>query len=664
MRQTSGHPPLERTRPSTHFDRSANGNPPDRAAATPLHSILSGGAIAAERKGLFMSSPISPNLAAQHDYVETCRANRVKFGLTVGDAFVRGIRDLGYKSNANALAELVDNSIQAGASRVDVLFNCDKATDKKLREIAVLDNGHGMEADMVRLAVMWGGTHREGDRSGMGRYGYGLPCSSVSVGRRFTVYSKHADGALHSVTIDLDEIGRGDYTDTDGEIIVPEPRPAALPKFVEKAIAAHYPDGWRSGTIVVIDKLDRLNWVTAGGLRENLLRTFGVTYHKLRTAVSIHVDGTYVDPIDPLFLTPGYRFYDLEGDEDQAHAFEPLTIAVKNPNSRETVGHIIVRFAWFPPTFASIDKRRDPDKRETGAAGKNANPRFAVMREFHGIIFSRMGRLVDVVARTPWTTFVNYDRFIKVEVEFPAELDEEFGITTSKQQITVSERIWDILKQQGVPKAIEQMRTKVKELRQLRKEAVDMPPPGQMRPAEDAMASAREHMRGPSDEIRARQLGQGEDKLRRDAEKRAIQTGRTPEEERQKLVLELEGREFLVRIESMPGGNFFRVDFLGSTKVLYLNRAHRFYSDVYSGPSSTPEVRAALEVLLLAIGDSILDAPEETARVYKVEVPAWSLKLDLALERLTQNVALSHDGDAVEPAWFDDEVQAGDPEPA
>lgn len=596
----------------------------------------------------------SPNLAAQHEYVEELKSRGFKFGLTVGDAFVRGIRDLGYKSNANALSELVDNSVQAGASRVDILFGYEKSSStKKPSEIAIFDNGHGMEPEMIRLAVMWGGTHRENDRSGMGRYGYGLPCSSVSIGKRFTVYSKPEGGSTHSVTIDLEAISNGDYTDETGEIIVPEPAETRVPQWIIDQMGATYPDGFK-GTIVVIDKLDRLEWSTALGLRENLLRSFGVTYHKLMSDVSIYVDGTYVEPIDPLFLTPDYRFYELEGDSDRAKGFDPLMIAVKDPNSRETVGQMVVRFSYLPPSFASIDKRRD-------ASGKNANPRFAVMKEYHGIIFSRMGRLIDVETKTPWTTFINNDRYIKVEVEFPAELDEEFGITTSKQQVTVSDRIWDILKQNGVPKAIQQLREKVRELKQLRKEEIEAPAPGESRPSEDAMANAKENMRGPSAETKGKQKNQGEDRLRKNAEERAKQTGRTPEEEKKKLLLELQGKDFLVELETVPGGNFFRADFLGATKVLYINRSHRFYNDVYDGPKSSPEVRAALEVLLLAIADSILDAPEETARIYKVEVPQWSLKVDLALERLAQNVALGHEGDTEEPAWSaeDEAAQAG-----
>ena len=66
-----------------------------------------------------------------------------------------------------------------------------------------------------------------------------------------------------------------------------------------------------------------------------------------------------------------------------------------------------------------------------------------ILEEYNGIIFSRNGRIIDVVARNPIAVLQNNDRYIKIEVDFPAVLDEEFNISTSKQRVDVSERIWD-----------------------------------------------------------------------------------------------------------------------------------------------------------------------------------------------------------------------------
>lgn len=373
-------------------------------------------------------------------------------GLVAPEAFVRGIRHIGYRSNVEAIAELVDNSIQAYAQRVDLVSGFAEAGQPtRPVQLAIIDDGHGMKPKMLRFAMMWGGTHRENDRSGLGRFGYGLPCATVSMGRRFTIYSKVKGGKVHAVCLDLDLLDAGTYIDEEAGLTIPSAQPATLPVFVSEAIARLHPDGWRSGTVVVIDKLDRLHWATAGGLRRNLIRQFGVAYHKLLSATAIHIDGEPVRPIDPLFLSPGCALNSL--DEDRANPLEPITLRIGLEDG--AAGEIALRYAWLPPTFGAADKSRD-------AIGLNANARFPILKQYHGIVFSRNGRVVDVQSRTPWTTFINNDRYIRVEVEFSASLDEAFGVTTSKQQVSVSQEVWEQLQAAGLPKAIEHLRAKVR----------------------------------------------------------------------------------------------------------------------------------------------------------------------------------------------------------
>ena len=477
-----------------------------------------------------------PVLDAQRAYAAS-RAQRSRFGLMVPEAFVRGIRDIGYRSNGDAIAELIDNALQAYADRVDVLFGYEGTTsNKKPMQLAVVDNGHGMEAEMIRMAVMWGGTHRENDRRGLGRYGYGLPCSSVSLGRRFTVISHIADGSFRSVTLDLDAITAGDYTDASGDIVVPEPVPAELPPFVRRHIAEAYPDGFRSGTVILVEKLDRLEWTTAQGLRDNLCRQFGVTYHKLRGEAALFVDGAFVEPIDPLFLTPGFHLVDL--DTDRSNPFDPVRIEIRDPESSAYLGAVTLRYAWFPPSFGSIDKGRD-------AVGLNANPRFSILKDYHGLIFSRNGRLIDVQTRTPWTSFINNDRYIKVEVEFSATLDEAFGVTTSKQQVTVSPLIWDRLREAGLPKAIEQLRNKVKEVKAERRQEALSPGAGEQRLSERAMTIAGAMGVAGNDQ--------------------------------DQWNLALRVSPYRLEYEHLVGHPFFRVDREHGARTLHLNTAHRFF---------------------------------------------------------------------------------------
>ena len=92
---------------------------------------------------------------------------------------VRAMRDSGYRNTAYALAELIDNSVQAKASSVDVvcleeyeLIN--ERERRRMSAIGVLDNGEGMTPDVLGLALQFGnGTHLT-DRSGIGRFGMGF----------------------------------------------------------------------------------------------------------------------------------------------------------------------------------------------------------------------------------------------------------------------------------------------------------------------------------------------------------------------------------------------------------------------------------------------------------------------------------------------------------
>lgn len=578
-------------------------------------------------------------LQQQKKYVDELKRAKFNFGLTVGDAFIRGIRDIGYKHTGTALDEQIDNSYQAGADQVHVFFGYDATTsDKKPSELAVLDNGHGMEPDMIRASVTWGGTHRENDRSGFGRYGYGLPSSAISQGHRYTVYSKVEDGPVWAVTIDIDDIAKGNYTGEGGFIQVPEPRKAKLPPLVTKHIDNHLGGAWPKGTVVVMEKLDKLDRTTTKGLHSFLMEHFGAVYHKLRGDFDIILNGEAVQPIDPLFITPGYRFYDV--DEQRAEALDPITIDVKDTKTKEVRGKITVRMSYMPPDFASADKMRAADK-------KNDNGRFSILEKYNGFIFSRNGRVIDVVQRNPITVLQNNDRYIKIEIDFPPEVDEELNMSTSKQRVDVSDKMWDRLAAAGIGKAITQLREKAKGQRAEMKERREREK-NKKRASEEAMErTAQITTAKPNHDDEERRKRRGQKGLEREAARRANETGQEKHEAQRELELEVKDRGYKVAFDNAPGAPFFRVEQVGGAKVLFVNKASRFFKDVHSGPKSTPDVRAALELLLFVIGDRIIEFdPNETKRQwYEFEVGDWSRKLEVALGQLKQQAASDDETD-------------------
>ena len=576
---------------------------------------------------------VHPELKSQRKYGEQLTLNGSEFAIVAAEAFVRGIRDIGYKSTATALDELVDNSIQAGATRVDIALGFGTKSSAKPDRVAVVDNGHGMDPVMIRAAIMWGGTHREGDRVGFGRYGYGLPSSCVSQGKRFAVYSRPESGPLHCVELDVEELGAGGYHTTDGRVVVPQSIESHLPNWLqlfgkEQGIG----EFMSAGTAVVIDRLDRLTWVTTKNLERHLLQHFGVTYRNYLREVDLRVNGKKVEPIDPLFVTEGFRYHDI--DEDRAERLEPLNFTVKDRDDRKPIGTVTVRYSWLPPSFASVDKSKT-------AGVRNSNARFPIMKDHLGLIFMRAGRQIDVVTRNPWTQFQNNDRYWNVEVDFSPGLDEEFSITTSKQQIVVSDRLWQLLKENGVLRAIEGMRRRLNEAKKKAKSTTEDHEP---RPSEQVMVDSEKYKTQKPSGDPAKREAEAEKGTEDEAQRRARDKGLPVDEVRTDLLAEIEGRPYKVREERTEGGPFYRPEQLGGQFVLWLNTAHRFYADVYAGAESTPHLRAALELLLFTLGEAELDSDGDRRLFYQTERQSvWPSRLSVLLDLLGQHTGIEDD---------------------
>src|SRR5690348_5690492 len=103
--------------------------------------------------------------------------------VVAGKTFILATRDAGYRSTSAAVAELIDNSLQARASHIRVyVFGGGEDVGHPLR-IAVLDDGEGMDSATLRQSLQFGGSERFNDRRGLGRFGMGLPNSSLSQSR-------------------------------------------------------------------------------------------------------------------------------------------------------------------------------------------------------------------------------------------------------------------------------------------------------------------------------------------------------------------------------------------------------------------------------------------------------------------------------------------------
>src|SRR5450759_5730275 len=119
---------------------------------------------------------------------------------------MEAFRDAGYRGLPGALSELIDNALDAGAGRVDVVIEDDGTT---VKQVTVTDDGSGMTPAVLQLALQFGGTTRHRSQGSLGRYGIGLPGSSISQARRVDVFSwRRPDGVRHA-SLALDDVLSG-----------------------------------------------------------------------------------------------------------------------------------------------------------------------------------------------------------------------------------------------------------------------------------------------------------------------------------------------------------------------------------------------------------------------------------------------------------------------
>ena len=216
---------------------------------------------------------------------------------------IEGLRDTGYNFET-AVADLVDNSIAAGATKVSVQVKHDFRGNVRL---SIDDDGCGMGRQGLVHAMQYGSPKRP-DPASLGKYGLGLKTASTAFCRRLSLMSRPSgDSPALMATWDLDHVVEEQQWLLQ---MSDEPEEEALEHLEEVAAGS-------SGTVVLWNKVDRLlrdYQDPAGGharraltkrcrdLREHIAMTYQRFLDKSdgrARNVEITVNGEPVAPWDP-----------------------------------------------------------------------------------------------------------------------------------------------------------------------------------------------------------------------------------------------------------------------------------------------------------------------------------------------------------------------------
>jgi len=318
---------------------------------------------------------------------------------------IMSLRDMGYDIS-QAIADVVDNSIEARATRV----NIDLEFDGDDSWVRITDNGLGMKPSELREAMRYG-SEREYSEEDLGKFGLGLKTASMSQCQKLSVASrwnrKRADISAYSW--DLDHI----ETTNRWEILPVSSDDLDIP--------IHKPLKKQPGTVVLWERLDRiLGYKHPYGemarkrmshICRDVEQHLAMVFHRQMSRkgsrrLKIFINKNLIHPWDPFCL-----------NEPKTKLLEPVTFEGKN-------GEVVLEPYILPPKddFSSPEAFR----KASGPANWNAQ---------QGFYFYRSGRLIQSGGWSRLRAIDEHTKLARVAVRFPPKLDDAFKINVPKMRV-------------------------------------------------------------------------------------------------------------------------------------------------------------------------------------------------------------------------------------
>ncbi|OWA34247.1 hypothetical protein B9G55_18175 [Saccharibacillus sp. O16] len=337
------------------------------------------------------------------------------------DRALESWRDSGFDLST-AVGELIDNSIEARANivRISPYFG----QDKSVNTIVFTDNGTGISPEVLAHTLKIGFSTRYNQRKGLGRFGVGMKVAALSQGRRIDIYTKPVnESSYYHAYLDLDEIVEGRQTHIIAESV------ETVPQQYLQYMTWKDNHEFENGTIIVWSKIDRL--LNEGKYGNSIKETFSDltkfiarTYRKyIDQGLIIEQESKIIEAHDPLFLIESDRVLKILGKNNfPADVLHSDTISIDKKD-------ITVTVTLLPEVVRK-------NKGEGGYKGAAAKYKDLYLKDIDGYIsIMRNNREIyyDVIPRMFPTRIENIDRFIGVEISFPADLDEYFQVRNVKR---------------------------------------------------------------------------------------------------------------------------------------------------------------------------------------------------------------------------------------
>lgn len=335
---------------------------------------------------------------------------------------IKSLRDMGYDFTT-AVADLVDNSIEAGASvvAIDVEFDGDDSW------VRIADNGKGLTPAQLREAMRYG-AKREYAKEDLGKFGLGLKTASLSQCQRLSVASRtnpeRADIAAYCWDIEhIEETNRWE--------ILPLERNGLGPAIRE-------PLKEKNGTVVLWQRLDRILGYkhpygekarkSLSALCRDVEEHLGMVFHRFlsndlqRKKFRILLNGNPIQPWDP-----------FARNEKRTQILTPVILPLKYEGAS---GEVRIE----PYVLPHQNNFSSPDAFKQASGPSNWNQQ-------QGFYIYRAGRLIQSGGWCRLRTSDEHTKLARIALSFSPVLDEAFKINVSKMRVQLPLQIRDQIEQ-------------------------------------------------------------------------------------------------------------------------------------------------------------------------------------------------------------------------
>ena len=507
-----------------------------------------------------------------------------KVPLFLGQTFVSSLRDVGYNNTVWAICEHVDNAIEWGAKSVRIYFHEHGRKDQTKIDVAILDDGKGMEPTVLRVAMSFGGSMVYGRRSGIGRFGVGMKTAALSMGPRLDVYSWQEAGGIYGMSLDLEEIGasrqnlielpEAEFRDRlptsvaslltspmsyprnlDGQVLLAED---------ERALAEKLP---RHGTLIYIPDCDRLSYKTTKTLVDHATKDMGRIYrYFLSQGVELYVNNRQVEPFDPTYSMSNARHTKIEG--------VPAGDGGRLIGAWDNV-EIPIEEGSLVTAPASVRLYALPIDAWYGLPRKVLQNDLHVFEE-HQVSFMRNHREVHIGVVQELSGKKHGDAaWLRIQIDFDGRLDPAFGVAMTKQGVRPKKYALDVI-HKVIKDDVKRIREKTASFRaQHAKNRTK----AQLMDAE-RQANETDGLLGKPLLVPAATTDEERKILEANLRALAITLKRDDESD-DEAYIRLSKSKYVISFKHDEYWPFYKVDYQYGKIILSINTAHAFYTKLY-----------------------------------------------------------------------------------